>query len=85
MSDVLDRLDLPCRRRPFLSNEHAAAFLNLSPRTLEKFRVVGGGPPFCKFGRRVAYSIADLETWANERRCASTSDLASRKHQCQHD
>ncbi|MCZ4343762.1 helix-turn-helix domain-containing protein [Sphingomonadaceae bacterium G21617-S1] len=61
---------------PFLSNEEAASFLNLSPRTLEKMRVVGGGPPFCKFGRRVAYAVGDLEAWAANRRCNSTSDPA---------
>ena len=28
----------------FLTNDEAAAFLRLSPRTLEKQRVLGGGP-----------------------------------------
>lgn len=28
----------------YLSNEEAADFLRLSPRTLEKQRVIGGGP-----------------------------------------
>lgn len=59
----------------FLSNSEAAAYLNLSPRTLEKQRVIGGGPRFRKFGRRVLYALADLDAWANERRCESTSDL----------
>ncbi len=31
-------------RSPFLSNDEAAAFLNLSPQTLNKYRVIGGGP-----------------------------------------
>jgi hypothetical protein len=35
----------------FLANSEAAAYLNLSPRTLEKLRVVGGGPRFRKFAR----------------------------------
>src|SRR3546814_18002039 len=30
----------------FLTNAEAAAWLKLSPRTLEKLRVIGGGPPF---------------------------------------
>lgn len=59
----------------YLSNAQAAAYLNLSPRTLEKQRVIGGGPRFRKFGRRVVYALADLDAWADERRCASTSDL----------
>ena len=60
----------------FLRNNQAAAFLNLSPRTLEKQRVLGNGPRFRKFGRRVLYALSDLEAWADERRCESTSDLS---------
>ena len=58
----------------FLTNAEAAAFLKLSPRTLEKQRVTGGGPPFRKFGRRVLYAVEDLERWSAERVCESTSD-----------
>jgi len=58
----------------YLSNDEAADFLKLSPRTLEKQRVVGGGPKFRKFGRRVVYALADLETWADARACDTTSD-----------
>jgi hypothetical protein len=58
----------------FLSNAQAAAFLNLSPRTPEKLRVVGGGPQFRKFGRRVMFDVNELEAWAAMRRCDSTSD-----------
>ena len=48
------------RTSPFYSNVEAAAFLHLSPRTLEKMRVIGGGPSFRKFGRRVFYTLPDL-------------------------
>ncbi len=58
----------------YLTNDEAAAFLKLSPRTLEKQRVIGGGPRFHKFGRRVVYAIEDLEIWASSRVCNSTSD-----------
>lgn len=58
----------------YLSNGEAATFLKLSPRTLEKLRVIGGGPKFRKLGRRVVYALADLENWANDRVCTSTSD-----------
>lgn len=67
-----------CEPRPilpgFLTNAEAAAFLRLSPRTLEKQRVLGGGPRFHKFGRRVLYAVQDLETWANARRFEMTCD-----------
>ena len=58
----------------YLTNDEAATFLRLSPRTLEKQRVIGGGPRFRKFGRRVVYAIDDLEAWANARSFEMTSD-----------
>ncbi|QLQ25140.1 MAG: helix-turn-helix domain-containing protein [Dechloromonas sp.] len=58
----------------YLTNNEAAEFLRLSPRTLEKQRVIGGGPRFRKFGRRVMYAFADLEAWADARSFEMTSD-----------
>lgn len=57
----------------YLNNNETAAFLRLSPRTLEKLRVEGGGPRFHKFGRRVVYALPDLEIWANARGFEMTS------------
>lgn len=62
------------RERRYLTNNEAADFLKLSPRTLEKQRVIGGGPRFRKFGRRVVYAFDDLVSWAEARGCDSTSD-----------
>ncbi len=59
----------------FLNNNEAAAYLRLSPRTLEKQRVVGGGPRFRKFGRRVMYAVTDLNAWADRSAYDATSDL----------
>ncbi|KWT75289.1 MULTISPECIES: helix-turn-helix domain-containing protein [unclassified Variovorax] len=58
----------------YLTNDEAAAFLRLSPRTLEKQRVIGGGPRFRKFGRRVMYALSDLEAWADARSFEATCD-----------
>jgi hypothetical protein len=58
----------------YLTNDEAADFLRLSPRTLEKQRVIGGGPRFRKFGRRVMYAVVDLEAWADARSFEATSD-----------
>lgn len=58
----------------YLTNDEAAAFLRLSPRTLEKQRVIGGGPRFRKFGRRVLYAVADLEAWADSHSFEMTCD-----------
>src|SRR3569832_570866 len=58
----------------YLTNNDAAAFLRLSPRTLEMLRVSGGGPRFRKFGRRAMYAVADLEAGADARSFEMTSD-----------
>lgn len=71
-----EKLDAPQPRSTprYLTNSEAAAYLRLSPRTLEKHRVIGGGPRFHKFGRRVMYALADLEAWARERSFETTFD-----------
>jgi hypothetical protein len=58
----------------YLTCDEAGAHLKLSVKTLEKMRTIGGGPRFRKFGRRVLYSLQDLEAWADSRACESTSD-----------
>jgi hypothetical protein len=64
----------PAQPARYLTNDEAAEFLRLSPRTLEKQRVIGGGPRFRKFGRRVMYALTDLEAWADARSFEMTSD-----------
>jgi excisionase family DNA binding protein len=64
----------PNPRPRYLTTEEAAEFLRLSARTLEKHRSTGVGPRYRKFGRRVCYTIADLEAWAEARNFAMTSD-----------
>ena len=56
-------------RRP-----EAAAYIGVSPRTLEQLAVTGGGPAFYKIGRAVVYDTAELDQWLAERRRMSTSD-----------
>jgi hypothetical protein len=58
----------------YLTNDEAAEFLRLSPRTLEKHRILGTGPRFRKFGRRVLYALTDLEMWADERTFSMTCE-----------
>ena len=60
---------------PFRSQADAAAFMNLSERTLEAYRVKGGGPPYYKLGRRVCYKIGDLVEWVEGQRRTSTSQV----------
>jgi len=58
----------------FLTNDEAALFLRLSPRTLEKQRVLGGGPRFRKLSARVVYAAVDLRAWADSNTFGMTSD-----------
>jgi len=62
----------PIRRR--LTEKEAAARLALSARTLQQWRVRGGGPPFLKLGASVRYDAAALDSWADAQQRANTSD-----------
>ena len=67
-------------QQPPLDTEAAARQLGLSPRTLEKMRVYGGGPVFEKNGRRVLYDLDDLYAWRQRNKRFSTSDQGSGRH-----
>ena len=60
--------------QPLLNPAAASHFLGVSKSFLDKKRVRGDGPPFCKIGRRVAYRLIDLEQWIGQRRFNSTSE-----------
>lgn len=46
-----------------------------SERTLEAYRLKGGGPPFIVIGKRgVRYRRGDVQDWITARRRRSTSD-----------
>ena len=66
----------PRRSRPspqgdaptFVSTRKAAALLTISPRTLDRFREIGAGPPYFRLGQRIVYSREDLLEWAWSKR-----------------
>jgi excisionase family DNA binding protein len=62
----------------YLRTAEAAEYLGVSPRTLEKWRLHGGGPHYCRPpGRHVVrYAVADLDRWLGAGRRRSTSDPA---------
>ena len=59
------------------SQREAANYLRLSERTLERYRLTGEGPRYCKLGRRVLYRSEDLLAWVATRVVTSTSEEAS--------
>lgn len=73
MEDEATRAANAKKGSPFLNTAQAAFYVGLSQRTLEKMRVVGGGPLYRKHGRYVRYHIDDLDAWSNGRAKASTS------------
>lgn len=56
----------------YLRTPDAAVHVGLSARTLEKHRCFGTGPDYRKLGRRIVYSVADLDAWAERGRRHST-------------
>ena len=58
----------------YLSTEAAATYLAVSRKTLEKWRLTGGGPPFCQIKRAVRYDRTALDAWMAAHSRESTSD-----------
>jgi hypothetical protein len=59
----MDKNELKKFDSQLLTQEEAAAFLRVNPRSLERWRAIGDGPTFVKLGRKVLYRLRDLETW----------------------
>ena len=59
---------------PLLTTAEASEYLRLSARTLESWRLHGGGPRYVKLGARVLYRQGDLEAWVSDQARTSTSD-----------
>lgn len=59
-----------------LNTREAAKRIGLSKSTLDKLRVLGGGPVYLKLGRSVFYLDRDLQDWLSARRRSSTSAAA---------
>jgi excisionase family DNA binding protein len=58
-----------------LTTVEAARYVRLGKPTLERFRLTGEGPKFCKLGGAVRYRRLDLDRWLDSRLIRSTSEL----------
>ena len=56
----------------------AARYLALSSSWLAKRRCYGGGPRFCKLGRRVTYRRSDLDVWREQTLAVRRLNIPSR-------
>jgi Helix-turn-helix domain len=56
-----------------LNESQAAEFIGVSVRTLQAWRVRGGGPPYVKIGRSVRYQRRTLVLYQQEHTVCSTN------------
>jgi hypothetical protein len=67
---------------PTLFDESQAAdWLNIRVKTLQSWRVKGGGPRFVKIGRLVRYSEDDLKEFIDQWTVANTSEATQKRIQ----
>ena len=57
----------------------AASFLGVSVRTLQAWRVRGGGPRYLKIGRSVRYQRRALTSFQEKHSVGSTSEVSARE------
>jgi predicted DNA-binding transcriptional regulator AlpA len=62
-----------------ISERDLSRRLAVSVRTVQRWREVGEGPSYVKFGRAVRYHPGEVERWLGERVRRSTSDPGSRR------
>src|SRR5438874_8286247 len=72
--DTRDLHSFPTRR----SSDLAADYVRLGKPTLERFRISGDGPMFCKLGGAVRYRKADLRSEEHTSELQSRRDLVCR-------
>jgi hypothetical protein len=64
---------------PYFSQAVFCRRYGVSPRTAERWRTTGDGPPWVRVGpRRVVYRLSDCEAWAARRTFVHRADELSR-------
>lgn len=57
-----------------MTTPEAARYVRLGKPTLDRFRLTGEGPAYCKLGGAVRYRKTDLDAWLASRVVRSTSE-----------
>ena len=60
--------------KQLLTQKRLSDLIDVSERTLERWRVEGSGPVFCRAGRKILYQLDDVEIWLAASRRKSTSE-----------
>ncbi|MFL9829045.1 helix-turn-helix domain-containing protein, partial [Rhodoplanes sp. SY1] len=67
------------KRRKDRGENQAATLLGVSVRTLQAWRVRGGGPPYVKIGCAVRYQRRALVTFQQQNTVTSTTEADARR------
>ncbi|MFD3263124.1 DNA-binding protein [Phenylobacterium ferrooxidans] len=74
--------DPPARAATYLTPQEVSERWDgrITPKTLANWRCdeVGKGPRFKRFGNRILYPVADLETWEEENSYGTTKDYGKK-------
>jgi len=62
-----------------LREREVAEILNISIYTVQRFRISGKGPKFCKISGSVRYLLSDVQDYIQNQTVTSTSDIAGEK------
>ncbi len=63
----------------YLRRSQVADRLRISVRTVERWALVGSGPPFVMLGRIPIYPLAELDAWMRARLVTSTAAVSVAK------
>ncbi|MHA3090828.1 helix-turn-helix domain-containing protein [Acinetobacter brisouii] len=75
--DVLLQRFLSAPEEQLFPQEAIALYLQCSTNTLQRMRCIGGGIPYAKIGRTVAYKKKDVLHYQESRTVMNTAQLAS--------
>ena len=64
---------LPIAADPLLNERQVATLTGMSVRSLQTWRLRGGGPAYVKLGTAVRYRRADIDAWLQSNLKTSTS------------
>lgn len=54
--------------KKYMTEQEAADYLKMSPKTLQKWRHQGNSPAYSKLGRCIRYLESDLDEYASSRK-----------------
>lgn len=64
---------------PLMEERAVAEYLGVKRKTVQNWRLVGGGPKFIRVGRSIRYRFEDIQAWLALREASSTSEYIDGK------